>query len=267
MTAVGGTVGGGAIGTEGAVSLSSGGFSLRYDRPSWQKDAVEHYLKTAKLPDAKYINSTKGRGFPDISAQAMSFVIVTNKVPLPGVSGTSCASPTAAGVFGLLNDARLVAERALACVGTHFTEGQRIWELQRSFEIGILEALGSEDNMQSLRVRHCFLTQIATPGRGTESAWEAYKSWEREAAMIDSVQHQFEKCASKNAGHEEQEKDRGENQGGEKGRRGQQPKTPTRTAAGAAADNQPKQGKDEERRQARTRGEERDMQGGNGYSR
>ena len=106
----------------------------------------------------------------------------------------------------LLNDARLVAERALACVGTHFTEGQRIWELQRSFEIGILEALGSEDNMQSLRVRHCFLTQIATPGRGTESAWEAYKSWEREAAMIDSVQHQFEKCASKNAGHEEQEK-------------------------------------------------------------
>ena len=58
----------------------------------------------------------------------------------------------------LLNDARLVAERALACVGTHFTEGQRIWELQRSFEIGILEALGSEDNMQSLRVRPAFDT-------------------------------------------------------------------------------------------------------------
>ena len=66
------------------------------------------YLASPKLPDAAKYNAT-GRGFPDISAQAMSFVIVTNKVPLPGVSGTSCASPTAAGVFGLLNDARLAA--------------------------------------------------------------------------------------------------------------------------------------------------------------
>jgi tripeptidyl-peptidase-1 len=30
-------------------------------------------------------------------------------VPLPGVAGTSCASPTASGVFALLNDLRLNA--------------------------------------------------------------------------------------------------------------------------------------------------------------
>merc|ERR1712048_1234090 len=39
----------------------------------------------------------------------MSFVIVSNRIPLPGVSGTSCASPTAAGVFSLLNDVRMQA--------------------------------------------------------------------------------------------------------------------------------------------------------------
>ena len=33
-------------------------------------------------------------------------------MPLPGVSGTSCASPTAAGVFGLLNDVRLAANKS-----------------------------------------------------------------------------------------------------------------------------------------------------------
>lgn len=36
----------------------------------------------------------------------MSFIVVQMGIPLPGVSGTSCASPTAAGVFGLLNDVR-----------------------------------------------------------------------------------------------------------------------------------------------------------------
>ena len=33
-------------------------------------------------------------------------------IPLPGVSGTSCASPTASGVFGLINDARAAAGKS-----------------------------------------------------------------------------------------------------------------------------------------------------------
>ena len=111
VTAVGGTSGGGLAPPESAAAISSGGFSNRWAQPAWQKDAVAKYLTSPKLPDAAKYNAT-GRGFPDISAQAMSFVIVTNKVPLPGVSGTSCASPTAAGVFGLLNDARLAAGKS-----------------------------------------------------------------------------------------------------------------------------------------------------------
>ena len=102
VTAVGGTTGG----PEEAVGLSSGGFSNRYPRPSWQQDAVAEYLanSTSPLPSASF-NRT-GRGFPDVAAQATSFMVVSNLIPLP-VDGTSCASPTAAGVFSLLNDIRL----------------------------------------------------------------------------------------------------------------------------------------------------------------
>jgi tripeptidyl-peptidase-1 len=108
VTAVGGTQGGGLAPPETAASISSGGFSNRWPRPAWQEEAVATYLKNSKVPATKFFN-TSGRGFPDISAQAMSFMVVMNKIPLPGVSGTSCASPTAAGIFGLLNDARLQA--------------------------------------------------------------------------------------------------------------------------------------------------------------
>jgi len=102
ITAVGGTTGT----PERGAGLSSGGFSNRWDRPSYQSDAVAKYLAQVGLPDSSKFNQS-GRGFPDISAQATNFVVVANKIPNPGVAGTSCASPTAAGVFGLLNDLRI----------------------------------------------------------------------------------------------------------------------------------------------------------------
>merc|ERR1712050_366969 len=49
---------------------------------------------------------TSGRAYPDISAQASNFFVWAG-LPMPGVAGTSCASPTAAGIFSLLNDLRL----------------------------------------------------------------------------------------------------------------------------------------------------------------
>ena len=52
-------------------------------------------------------STASGRGFPDIAAQAEGFTVVSKFIPNPGVAGTSCASPTAAGIFGLLNDLRL----------------------------------------------------------------------------------------------------------------------------------------------------------------
>jgi hypothetical protein len=41
--------------------------------------------------------------------QGVAFGVVAGGQDEPGVAGTSCASPTAAGVFALLNDARLQA--------------------------------------------------------------------------------------------------------------------------------------------------------------
>lgn len=74
VTAVGGT---GGIGGESAVGLSSGGFSDRWKRPKWQQAAVDAYLAEVNLTKNKpYINSTTGRAFPDIAAQAVDFMTV-----------------------------------------------------------------------------------------------------------------------------------------------------------------------------------------------
>ena len=60
------------------------------------------------LPDKeKRGYNTSGRAVPDISAQATNFPVVAGlPIPMP-VAGTSCASPTAAAIFSLLNDLRL----------------------------------------------------------------------------------------------------------------------------------------------------------------
>jgi tripeptidyl-peptidase-1 len=99
-----------APGGESAIGLSSGGFANYWETPDWQKDAVAKYLTQSGLPDQSQRQyNTSGRAYPDISAQAINFVVVDHGVPLPGVAGTSCASPTAAGIFSLLNDVRMQA--------------------------------------------------------------------------------------------------------------------------------------------------------------
>jgi len=113
VTSVGGTKPGStwpAPGGEEAVGLSSGGFSNYWDMPDWQKDAVAQYLTQSGLPDQSQRQyNTSGRAYPDISAQASNFVVIDHGIPLPGVAGTSCASPTAAGIFAMVNDARMQA--------------------------------------------------------------------------------------------------------------------------------------------------------------
>jgi tripeptidyl-peptidase-1 len=113
VTAVGGTEpasGFPAPGSESAVGLSSGGFSNYWATPDWQKDAVAGYLKQSGIPkQSRFGYNTTGRGFPDIAAQATNFCVTPFGC---GVAGTSCASPTAAGVFGLLNDLRLQKGKA-----------------------------------------------------------------------------------------------------------------------------------------------------------
>jgi tripeptidyl-peptidase-1 len=103
VTAVGGTKGA----KEKGAGLSSGGFSYRWAMPDWQKDAVATFLAKEGQPDTS-LYTTTGRGYPDISAKAVNYMVIALAVPLP-VSGTSAASPTAAGIFSLVNDRRLAA--------------------------------------------------------------------------------------------------------------------------------------------------------------
>merc|ERR1719159_1974815 len=72
--------------------------------PDYQKDVVAKYMKdTTGLPPASRGYNTSGRAYPDIAAQATNFCVTPFGC---GVAGTSCASPTAGGIIGLLNDIR-----------------------------------------------------------------------------------------------------------------------------------------------------------------
>ncbi|KAH9035784.1 subtilisin-like protein [Lactarius pseudohatsudake] len=99
VTSVGGTT---RILPEVAASLSGGGFSNYFQRPDYQNDDVNAFLRRlGRKYDGMYTPS--GRGIPDISAQAVEYMIVVNTNVFP-VSGTSCSTPTAAGIISLLND-------------------------------------------------------------------------------------------------------------------------------------------------------------------
>jgi tripeptidyl-peptidase-1 len=108
VTAVGGTT---QSSPEIAAYFSSGGFSNRWNRPSYQDSFVSQYFSVAQnLPSSSVYNSS-GNGFPDVSAQGIDFEIYYNGVPV-AVSGTSCSSPTFAGIVGLLNDIRIQAGKS-----------------------------------------------------------------------------------------------------------------------------------------------------------
>jgi hypothetical protein len=94
-----------------AASFSSGGFSDVHPAPAWQAAAIAAYKAAAAaggtLPPAAVWNAT-GRAFPDVSAVGEGFRIVVNG-QTESVAGTSCSTPTFAGVVALLNDARVAA--------------------------------------------------------------------------------------------------------------------------------------------------------------
>lgn len=100
VTSVGGTTSLTEVWSDGG-----GGFSNTFPIPNYQKAIVEEYLKSGKAPPTKYFN-TSGRAYPDVSAFAVDFDIVVNGESA-AVDGTSCATPTFAGVVSCLNDVRL----------------------------------------------------------------------------------------------------------------------------------------------------------------
>lgn len=107
VTTVGGTT---KVNPEVAVDFSGGGFSNYFAQPSFQSAAVASFLKGFGT-QGKGLFNVSGRAYPDVSAQGQGFQVVIGG-RTESVSGTSCSSPTFAGVVSLLNDFRIASGKA-----------------------------------------------------------------------------------------------------------------------------------------------------------
>ncbi|KAH8985001.1 subtilisin-like protein [Lactarius akahatsu] len=105
VTSVGGTT----KRPEVAAPLSSGGFSNVFKRPDYQTDAVLGFFQQLGNQHSGLYNASS-RGFPDVSAQALGFVIILND-DIEYMAGTSCSAPVVAGIISLLNDYQLSQNR------------------------------------------------------------------------------------------------------------------------------------------------------------
>jgi len=105
ITAVGATQGSVQV----SAPFSSGGFSNRFGRPSYQDEAVTTYLGILGNTDAGLFN-TSGRGYPDVSANGVN-CSATLSGQIGTVGGTSCSSPMFSTLVALIND-KLISEGA-----------------------------------------------------------------------------------------------------------------------------------------------------------
>lgn len=90
--------------------VSGGGFSRYFPRPSYQDTVVPDYVKSLGIQFQGLYNQS-GRGYPDIAAQSYHFLTVWNGTLTP-LDGTSAATPTAAAVISLVNDALIAAGKS-----------------------------------------------------------------------------------------------------------------------------------------------------------
>lgn len=88
----------------GGLITTGGGFSTYFSRPSWQNNAVNHYLQNMSSTLSAGYNS-QGRAYPDISLIGVDYQVVVGGI-VQSVFGTSCSSPVFAGMISLLNAQR-----------------------------------------------------------------------------------------------------------------------------------------------------------------
>jgi tripeptidyl-peptidase-1 len=116
VTAVGATQGGVTGGSEvvcsaqtGGVITTGGGFSTKFNAPTYQKKAIAEYFETVSTqPVSGYASG--GRGYPDVAMAGHNYEVVIAG-SLYSVSGTSASSPVTAAMASLVN-AKLKANGA-----------------------------------------------------------------------------------------------------------------------------------------------------------
>ncbi|KAK3392106.1 peptidase S8/S53 domain-containing protein [Sordaria brevicollis] len=102
-----------ALDNNGTVS-SGGGFSRLFPAPWYQGNLTREYLASApgaaELARQGYFDGS-GRGYPDISAMADSFLVALHG-GYRAVSGTSASTPVVAAMVAKINNARLHAGKS-----------------------------------------------------------------------------------------------------------------------------------------------------------
>ncbi|KAJ7834704.1 subtilisin-like protein, partial [Mycena olivaceomarginata] len=106
VTAVGATTQTSGTSPENGASLSGGGFSSFFARPSYQNTLVGSYLANQNTKYAPWQTST-GRAVPDVSARHQGSIVQNGDSV--AVGGTSMASPVFASVIALLNNELIAA--------------------------------------------------------------------------------------------------------------------------------------------------------------
>ncbi|KDQ54047.1 hypothetical protein JAAARDRAFT_72123 [Jaapia argillacea MUCL 33604] len=89
------------------VIYSGGGFSNHFQRPGYQKKAVEKYLTNYPPPYPPNLwNTNNARAFPDLSANGANYAVAVDDAFI-SVYGTSASAPVVGAILTLVNDARL----------------------------------------------------------------------------------------------------------------------------------------------------------------
>ncbi|KAH7397703.1 peptidase S8/S53 domain-containing protein [Cadophora sp. MPI-SDFR-AT-0126] len=96
-----------------SVIYSGGGFSNVFSMPSYQSSAVKTYFAQHKpsYSSDRYNTSQMSRGFPDVSANGVNYVIAIDG-NFSYVYGTSASAPTFGSVLTLINSARLAVGKS-----------------------------------------------------------------------------------------------------------------------------------------------------------
>ncbi|KAK9213759.1 hypothetical protein WN944_005744 [Citrus x changshan-huyou] len=91
-----------------------------------------------------------------------------------------------------ISKARNLFEQAVTAAGLHVSEGSKIWELYREFELAIFcridETNLKEKEKQVQRIRSIFHRQLSVPLANSSATLLAYKSWEVEQGAVLDVE-------------------------------------------------------------------------------
>ncbi|KAJ7930918.1 family S53 protease [Mycena leptocephala] len=94
-----------------AASLSSGGFSNVFPAPSYQAaDTAAYVAQLGSTYQGLY--NPSGRGFPDVSALGLNFMIRDHRPGWQTDSGTSASTPVFASIISLINDRLIEAGKS-----------------------------------------------------------------------------------------------------------------------------------------------------------